>query len=207
VPAPRAEPLPVVVAAHGAWDRAEWHCAMWQGIVKDRAFVLCPRGRPTDMRVSPEDRYWYYPDHLALGREITAALAALHARYGDRVDVERPLYVGFSQGAIDGALLLPNHAARFARAILVEGGNGEFDEWGTGPARTLARRGGERVIIACGRAHCDVKGKQSAALLRRAGMSARVVYVPGVGHSYGGPMESALGDAFEWLVAGDSRWQ
>jgi pimeloyl-ACP methyl ester carboxylesterase len=207
VPRARHARSPVVVVAHGAWDRPEPHCAMWREIVAGRAFVLCPRGLPTNPHAPPEARGYYYPDHFELGREIDAALAAMKARFGDRVDASRPVLVGFSQGAIDGALLLPSHAARFARAVLVEGGNGEFGEWGTAPARTLERRGGERVLIACGREHCDTTATRSAEVLRRAGVAARVLYVPGVGHTYGGAMERSLRDAFDWVIAGDPRWQ
>jgi predicted esterase len=207
VPAGARKEIPVVVVAHGAWDRPEPHCAMWRAIIAERAFVLCPRGLPTDPRAPSEARGFYYPDHFELGREIDAALAALRERFGDRVDTTRPVLVGFSQGAIDGALLLPIHSARFARAILVEGGNGEFGEWGNAPARALEQRGGERVLIACGRAHCDTTGKRSSSILRRAGVEARVLYVPGVGHTYGGAMERALRDAFDWVISGDDRWR
>lgn len=53
---------PVLVAAHGAGDRPEWQCALWRGIVKDRAFVLCPRGFPINPYVPPEETG---VDHLA----------------------------------------------------------------------------------------------------------------------------------------------
>src|SRR5688500_7019775 len=42
---------PVIVATHGAGDRAEYHCELWRAIVGDRGFVVCPRGRRTDNRV------------------------------------------------------------------------------------------------------------------------------------------------------------
>src|SRR5262245_33463782 len=33
--------MPVLVATHGAGDRAEWHCEIWRDIVGNRGFVLC----------------------------------------------------------------------------------------------------------------------------------------------------------------------
>ncbi len=41
-----------------------------------------------------------------------------------------------------GALLLPGHPARFARAALIEGGYGSFDEWMPGAARRFHGGGG-----------------------------------------------------------------
>jgi hypothetical protein len=89
----------------------------------------------------------------------------------------------------------------------VEGGNGEFDEWGPEPAHSFARAGGERVLLACGRAHCAASAERSARWLEGPGVVARVLYVPGVGHAYGGDMEQALARSVDWLVAGDPRWR
>src|SRR5215472_933690 len=71
VPAPTSpgRSRPLLVATHGAWDRPEWHCELWQRISRGRAFVLCPRGRATLGYLAPDDQLFYYPDHLALGRE------------------------------------------------------------------------------------------------------------------------------------------
>ncbi len=50
-------------------------------------FVLCPRGMPIDVRTPDAGRIFYYPDHHALSREVAAAVSALSARFGDRVDL------------------------------------------------------------------------------------------------------------------------
>ena len=35
---------PVMIALHGAADRAEWSCAEWRGVTGDFPFIVCPRG-------------------------------------------------------------------------------------------------------------------------------------------------------------------
>lgn len=199
-------PRPVLVAAHGAGDRPEWQCAMWRGIVGDRAFVLCPRGFPMNPYVPPSDTGYFYTTHHALGREITLAFEALQARFPEHVDAEAPAYAGFSQGAIMGALLLPNHPARFTRAALVEGGYGLFQEWNIPVAQAFQRRGGGRVLLACGRPECAEQAQVTAGYMRRAGLEARVVHAEGAGHSYGGVMEEELRTVFGWVIEGDPRW-
>lgn len=197
---------PVLVAAHGAGDRPEWQCHVWRGIVGDRAFVLCPRGFPTNPYVPPDHTGYFYTTHHALGREIALAFEALAERFPDYVDREKPVFAGFSQGAIMGALLLPHHSVRFARAALVEGGYGFFQEWNIHAAQTWARQGGVRALLACGRLRCAEQAALTAYYMKRGGLAARVLYAEGAGHSYGGRMEIALREAFAWLAEGDPRF-
>jgi predicted esterase len=198
---------PLVVAAHGAGDRAEYHCELWRRIVGDRAFVLCPRGRRTDERVPPADAGYYYPDHFALDKEVKAAIAALRERYRGHVDSEQAVYTGFSQGAIHGAHVIVLNPEVFPRAALVEGGNGFFNEWSGPAARKYRERGGKRVLFACGSPACVRTAERCAAYLKKAGVEARVVHAEGAGHSYGPAMEAELQASFEWLVADDPRFR
>lgn len=199
-------PRPVVVAAHGAGDRPDWQCRAWRDIVGDRAFVACPRGFPMDPRLPPSLTGYFYTTHLQLGKEVTAALAALAARYPDHLDPSAPVYAGFSQGAIMGALLLPHHPARFARAVLIEGGYGGFQEWNLQMARWFRERDGRSVLLACGRAQCADEAERSAGYMQREGLQARVVHAPGAGHTYGGAVWDEVARAFPWLVSGDERF-
>jgi len=198
---------PVLVAAHGAGDRPEWQCHVWRGIVGDRGFVLCPRGFPTNPYVPPEHTGYFYTTHHALAREIALAFEALVKRFPDHVDPNAPIFTGFSQGAIMGALVLPRHQVRFARAALVEGGYGFFHEWNIHAAQTWTNRGGLRVLLACGRVRCVEQATPTAYYMKRGGLTARILHAPGAGHSYGGSMEVAVRDAFGWLVEGDPRWE
>lgn len=199
-------PRPVIVAAHGAGDRPEPHCAIWRLTIGDRGFVLCPTGTAMGSGApGPATRY-FYRSHVALGREISAALDALRARYPEHIDLAAPLYAGFSQGAIQGVPVLHESPAGFARAVLIEGGYGGYHEWSALAARRYRERGGERALFACGVPACVEKARRSAALLTRAGVEARVLDVEGAGHSYGGRMEEEVRRAFGWVVEGDPRW-
>ncbi len=204
VPAGARSPKPLLVVAHGAGDRPEWHCELWQRIVRERGFVLCLRGRRVDDRVKFEQAAFYYPDHHWLGRALTAAIGALEARYGSRLDARRLVYAGFSQGAIMGALVVGDKPIDVDAALLIEGGAGE---WNVARARRYRRHGGERVLFVCGSPGCPGLARRAKRTLELGGVTARVDYFPDAGHSYGGSIESALPGALDWLVAGDARWR
>jgi predicted esterase len=193
-----------LVVAHGAGDRPEWHCELWQRIVRERGFVLCLRGRRVDDRVSFDQAAFYYPDHHWLGRALVATISALEARYGPRLDARRMVYAGFSQGAIMGALVVGDKPIDVGAALLIEGGAGE---WNVARARRYRRRGGERVLHVCGTPGCPRLARRATRYLEQGGVMARVEYFAAAGHSYGGGIEAALPGAFDWLVAGDPRWR
>lgn len=197
---------PVLVATHGAGGRATTHCAMWRRIVGDRAFILCPRGTAMWPYDPPHESGYYYDGHPALAAEITKALAALVAAFEDRVDAERPMFAGYSQGANMGALILPTHEASFAQAILWEGGVGEHQEWNIRASKRFFERGGRRVILACGRSECFAAADKTAQYMRRGGLLPRIVYVPTAGHTYAGELGERVKESFSWLIEEDERW-
>ncbi len=141
VPIGAVSPRPVVVVTHGLWDLPEGICDNWRWIVRDRAWVLCPRGTPMP------DNTFRYKSGPALAREIDAGLHALEERYPGYVDDGPMLYSGFSLGAILGVWIVTHDPARYPRAVLTEGGEDRFDG---ATAATYARGGGQRVLFACG---------------------------------------------------------
>ena len=200
-------PRPHLVVTHGAGGSPRTHCRRWRVIVGDRGFILCTAGS----RIYPygpddEDARFFYNGHPALGAEIERALAALSERFGDRVDLAEPIFAGFSQGASMGSMVLPRHPARFARAALVEGGFGQYQEWNIAAARRFRDQGGARVLLVCGRVKCLEHARQTASYLRQGGLEAKVTYAQGAGHSYGDIMERELSSTFPWLTEGDPRW-
>ena len=195
---------PVVVAAHGNYDRPEWQCGVWRGIVGDRAFVLCPRGIARTDSPGPDDVRFTFAGVEALAREIDAGLAALRARFGPHVAEGPMLYAGFSLGAILGVPFAARDPSRFPRAVLVEGGH---DAWTAAVARGYRARGGRRVLFACGQPGCVVDAKPAAARLVKAGVETRTVLGPGVGHGYDGPVAAEVGRALDWLLDGDALWR
>lgn len=196
-------PRPVVVATHGNYDRPEWQCQVWREIVRDRGFVLCPRGRLRADSPSPDDPRYTYLSNQHLEAEVDLALAALRDRYGPFVAGEDAVWAGFSLGAIMGVAIAGRRPGTFPRSVLVEGG---YDKWSSVSARAFQRGGGERVLFACGQPSCTTTAKQAVKLLETAGAMGRVVESPNTGHNYDGPMAAQVAAGFEWVVEGDPRW-
>jgi predicted esterase len=201
VPPRRAAKWPLLIASHGAGDGPTWQCALWRTIVRERAFVLCPRG--IAFTSSPDTGY-FFRNHHDLEREVLAGIEALARAYPDQVDTAGAVYTGYSQGATMGALMVTAHAKLFPRLIMVEGGH---SEWNVPIGKRYARAGGTRVLFACGARHCRQRAVRSAEHLNAAGLQARVEYAEGAGHVYGGAVAEDVVAAFEWVVAGDERWQ
>jgi predicted esterase len=207
VPLGATSPRPVLVVTHGAGGRPEAECAFFREIVKGQGFILCPRGYSLDPNLPPEQQGFFYPDHRALEREVRAAMAALPGAFAGYVDEHGAIYAGFSQGATMGALVIIRRPVLFERAIFIEGGVGESDEWTIAGARAFFEGGGKRVLLACGRPRCFAAAQRTAGYLEKAGLACRAVHGAGAGHTWGGAVGAAVIDAFPWLVEGDPRWR
>ena len=202
VPLGATGPKPVVVATHGMWDFPEGLCDDQRWIFHDRAWVVCPRGRPMP------DKTFRYDGVEALIREIDADVAALVAKYPGYVDDSGMLYTGFSLGAILGASIVVRQPARFPRAVLIEGGE---DKWTGALAARYAKGGGQRMLFACGLRGRVPTASVSAGLLEKAGVGAHVVLgkLPDKSefiHWYNGPIANQTVAQLAWLLEGDSRW-
>jgi len=182
---------PVVVATHGAYDNPESYCRFWQGIVKERAFVVCTRG------LKIHETAFYYPEHFFIDRETSAALAALRARFGARVAEGPALYAGYSQGAIHGAPLLQLRPETHPRAILIEGGGA----WTLAEATRYRKAGGERLLFVCGTAGCHKAATRAVKILSDAGLDVQLIWLPTAGHDYPPPMAELIAERLEWLMA------
>jgi hypothetical protein len=196
-------PRPVLVATQGNFDKPEWQCDMWRSVVQSRGFVLCPRGDRHPASPSPADPRHRYASNAALEKEIHAALSALKERFPEHVDAERAVYAGFSQGAIMGVPILSRNAAKFPRAVLIEGG---YDRWSADFVRLYSKGGGDRVLFACGQPLCARAAERSAKALGKGDVEALVVHGEGEGHSYFGKVADQVRRAFAWVVASDPRW-
>jgi hypothetical protein len=199
-------PAPVVIVAHGAGGRPEPHCDRYRQLVKGRAFILCTRGRASNKHLPEPERGYFYDGHPELGKEVRLALAALGDRYGARVDLQRTLYGGYSQGATMGILYLQQGGApetKVAGVLLVEGGAAE---WTVGVAKKLASEGVRKVAIVCGQVKCARAANTSRPWLEKGGLAVRVSYAQAGGHTYGGDVAPLVEAAFAWLIEGDERF-
>lgn len=199
VPRNATRPMPVMIVAHGRNMIPEWQCEDHdKHVVQGRGILLCIRGSllATSKPGSPA-----YTHGKELGAEVDAAVGALRARYGALVDPGPMLFAGYSSGAYAGTDYVAKNPARFPRALMIEGGQGGWNE------KVYAAGGGQRVLFACGQAACDATARATSARFTRAGVPSRVAYVPGGGHSYGGAVGDAIKANFDWLVEGDPRWR
>ncbi|MFO0552737.1 MAG: hypothetical protein U0271_30375 [Polyangiaceae bacterium] len=197
---------PVIIVTHGAGGRPEPHCKRYRELAGDSAFLLCTAGRTIDVHQAPEQRRYFYDGHQELGREVVAALQALEARYGERVDPERRIFAGYSQGATMGILALEQGvaaSAKIRRILLVEGGS---HEWNIAIANRLHEDGVDRVAIVCGQTSCREAQEQSVRWMKKGGLDVRPSYAPGAGHTYEGTVAPLVDDAFAWLVDDDPRF-
>jgi pimeloyl-ACP methyl ester carboxylesterase len=194
---------PVLVAAHGNYDRPEWQCMVWREIVGDSAFILCPRGVARPDSPSRDDVRFTYDSNAALEREIDAGLAALAALFPEHVDPGPVVHAGFSLGAIQGVPIATRTPAKRPRLVLVEGGH---DKWTAEAAAAFAKGGGARVLFVCAQKWCTNDAKRAAARLERAGVMTRVVHSAEVGHRYDGPVAEEARKALPWVLEGDARW-
>lgn len=195
-----AERRPLLVATHGAGGAPEWHCAFWAEVVGNGAFVVCPRGRPYDQSGTA----FFYAHHHDLRERIESAVLAFEARYAARWTGRDSVYVGYSQGATMGALLLPSSGERFPYALLVEGG---YDQWPVKNARSFRQSGGKRAFIACGTATCDRGATRSVRWLEQGGVEAMHATADGAGHTPAGAVGEIALHALAWLVRDVSDWQ
>jgi hypothetical protein len=186
-------PVPLLVAAHGAGGDPAWECERWARVARERWFVLCPAGLP----LGRGEAAYYYPDHHALEREVTAAVGAARAKYGARIAAHGGVYVGYSQGATMGALMLVDHGGEFPHLLLIEGGSGD---WTLARAQRFRATGGQSVFIVCGTNECGRRATRSRPVLERAGLRAEAQVLSG-GHTELGEVGDAAESLLETLVA------
>lgn len=190
---------PVVIGLHGNFDRPEWMCEAWSSIVRGRAFLLCPRGRPrTD---APGQDRWSLPAAHLLAREIAAARRALAARYPGRLDEGPDLYVGFSQGAHRISRMAAADPPAFPMIQLVEGGNSLWRDRG---ARRYSQHAG-RAALVCAVRWCEQRGARLRRTLRAGRAEAELERTPAAHHDLR-TMHAAIRRTFDWLVEADGRF-
>lgn len=190
-------PRPLVLAAHGAGGGPEWECEYWRRLTRAQAFILCLTGTPFGGSYSG----YFYRDHRALDRELTAAEQAARAAE-PRILAGSGIYAGFSQGATMGTPIITLHANSFPYVVLIEG----FMPWNVPGAQKFARAGGKRVLFACGSKECAKVAQTSAHWFQVAGSEARLEYAPGAGHTPAGPVMERVTAALPWLLQGDPHW-
>ena len=182
-----------LIALHGNFDRPSWQCEEWAKVVRGRAFLLCPRGMLR--RDAPRQRRFTYRSTAAARRELEAGLAALRRRFPGKVESGPPaLLMGFSLGATYASRMAAAAPQRYPRVLLLEGGH---TIWTAQRARRFRRKGGKSVAFGCGTRWCARRSKKTCKRLRRAKVSCRFAYAPGLGHSYGPALTKRLQEVID----------
>lgn len=224
IPVGATKPVPVLVAVIGIGDTPEEQCAVWRELVGKRAFVLCPRGLPhyvkpgvpdekddetgdepePDPETKPVQVGFYQPDVTRLDKELTAAIAALKAKYPQHVSEKEIVYTGFSRGAYLGPQLAAKKPDRFKRLVLIEGGH---SPWTEDAANAFAKGGGKKVLFACGQQSCVDDALEAAATLGKRNIATKTVLGQGEGHNYKKQVKDELRKQIDWVVDGDPTWK
>lgn len=196
VPVGATTPRSLALALHGNFDRPEWQCEVWRRITRGEVFVLCPRGVPRRDVPKDMDR-WEWSSLAKTKAELTAAIAALRARYPEHVRPGPVVFTGFSLGAILGASLIADPALDVGAAVLVEGG---YQGWTAAKAKALKPRV-RRLLFACGQTDCrNAYRYQLASLFARAGLSSSVVADVKAGHTYDDPVAALVQGEWQALL-------
>lgn len=196
------QPGPLFVVAHGAGGQASWHCRHYEAMLGPTAVLLCLAGKR--MVTHDPTRGFYYPDHIQLSEELTAAWTSMLQRHAAAILGTDGVYIGYSQGASMGVLAAGPHGELWPRLALVEGG---YDTWSLALARSYRDRGGRRVLFVCGTQHCRKQASQAAAILERAGVASRVLTAKNAGHRPDGPVAARVNEGLIWLLQDDPRYE
>ena len=193
------EPRPLIVAVHGAGDRAEWSCGGWRMVANEYAFVVCPQGMKMD------STRFGWDSAETIRRRVAGALLAARARFGQYIAEGPMLYVGFSQGATLAGPTLLDPGQSFPFIALAEGGYGLLQDRSF--LGRLKARGVESVLLACGTPACFTSMRAAEPNLRAAGIQALIGGDPSAGHNLNREMQAGLRKVWPDLVAGLPNWR
>ena len=193
------DPRPLIVAVHGAGDRAEWSCGGWRMVAGEYAFVVCPQGLKMDsMRFA-------WDSAETIRRRVASAIVAARARFAEYIADGPTLYVGFSQGATLAGPTLLDATQSFPFIALAEGGYGLVQNRAF--LAKLKARGVESVLLACGTPTCFSTMREAERNLTAAGIQALIGGDPTSGHNLNGYMQAGLQKVWPDFVRGLPNWR
>jgi predicted esterase len=193
------EPRPLIVAVHGAGDRADWACGGWRLAASGYAFVVCPSGLPMGSERFGWDR------GRTIHERVSLALEAVHARYARYIAKGPTLYAGFSQGATLAEPALLAEPSRFGLVALAEGGYALLQN--PGFSKRLHEAGTERLLVVCGTPACFQTARRALPGIERQGLRAAIAGDPLAGHNLNQRMQDALHAAWPAFVRGLPNWE
>lgn len=194
VPVGATSKAPLVVAAHGNYDRPEWQCQTW-GAFLPHAFIVCPRGFERDDSPSKADRRFSYRGAMAFAKEASAAVVRARDEFNGWITDGTDAFVGFSLGAILGVPYVAGLEEPPRLIVLIEGGH---DHMTVARSKLLAGRGSREVVFGCGQTACVRDAKIAMKRARAGGLEPRLAVAPGQGHAYAGEVALEVARATGW---------
>jgi LysM repeat protein len=192
---------PVIVYLHGRGGHPEQECRRWSHIARRYGWLVCPSGPSAHGAGRAWNNNW-----LSAHTATMAAITALRARYGRRVQLYGNTLVGFSEGAY-AAMNVGVREPRTFNRWLVLAANSTY--WG-GPgleALSTARERVRRVYLITGERDAIVEGTREVdAWLRRAGVDTRLSIPADLAHELALERKPFLYEqALKWLDHGGER--
>lgn len=190
---------PVVVGLHGSNMVPEWSCGfMWEAF-RGAANVVCPAGDKATIRPKSNGTHTFsWSGAAGADRRAKEAIAALGARFPDRVDLRDPILFTYSQSAYLAPALL---AKGGYRASLIWEGFGGLD-----PKQAKTLPNDLRVALVPASTANKRSADDEATAFQRAGARAYVTYPGNVGHGYAPEVKTAMRAVVPKLVAGLPSW-
>jgi predicted esterase len=170
---------PVFVFLHGRGGRPVEDCRKWANIVTPHGWLVCPQG--------PEDRGGGtrgWNNNAVVGQRIAeAAVQALRAKYGGRVQLRSNVLIGFSEGAFVAMQVGLNDPVRWNRWLILAANDQYWFGADTAEKLRAAKRHLRRVYLLTGEAdEVAPNTKRVADMLKAAKIPVRVQIEPGMGH-------------------------
>lgn len=185
------KPAPLIIALHPFGGTAEYIVERWKDVAKKfGAIIVAPRA------VQPEGTgfQWGSPDQA----EIIIAKAIEIAKSKHKIDSERVVLTGFSQGGYMTYIFGLKHAAMFRGLIPVAG---RWDSDDSLIPKDVAKDKLPRVFIMVGDKDRTLEGNRAAAkALESAGFRVKPNEYQGVGHDFPTNRDEELTKALEFIL-------
>ncbi len=181
---------PILLAFHGAQDRAEWSCGEWRGVTNAFPFIVCPRGDKSGL---------YYDAPKKTYADTELAIAEARNRFAGFVDArDPPVIAGFSMGAAEVIALLVQTPLTAPALALVEGGYESLAL--AGVPTVIARRGVKRVLLACTTlGWCPTQYAAARKALLHVGIEVHYLQAAAKDHGMYPEVTTALAKEMPWL--------
>lgn len=192
------ERRPIVVGVHGSGERAEDACETWRAAIGEHAFVVCPKGvRWRWVKNETWGPAW------VLAERADKAIAAVRARYAERVAPGLVVYAGFSLGATLAPEVVALRPGVYGAAIMVEVGHTPL---GAARAATQIAKGGvSKVVVACATHPCAGFERRLEAAAKGGPVNVSLADGGlGRGHFFDAPVIAAIAKAWPTLK-GEAR--